>query len=405
MIRDQALAVSGLLVEQLGGPSVKPYQPAGLWKELAGDRGLRAGPRRRTSIAAACTPSGSARSPPPTMMTFDAAGRETCTVRETRTNTPLQALTLLNDVTYRRGRPRAGRAHDARGRRDAARSASRSAFRLATARAPDAAGAATSCSAASSDHLAHYRARPRGGRRSSLSVGESPRDETLDPAELAAYTAVASADPEPGRDDHQGVSRWTRSSSIGSRITRRHFFGRRRARRGRAGDRCSARDWLAAAGAPARDRRPARPAALRRRRRSGSSTCSSPARPSQIDLFDYKPKLDELRGTELPDSIRKGQRLTGMTVDAGPASRSRPSQFQFAQHGQSGAWVSELLPHTAQRRRRAVLHQVDAHRGDQPRPGDHVLPDRRAARRPAEHRRVARPTAWAARTRTCPRSS
>ena len=55
-----------------------------------------------------------------------------------------------------------------------------------------------------------------------------------------------------------------------------------------------------------------------RRRRSGSSTCSSPARPSQIDLFDHKPKLDDLRGTELPDSIRKGQRLTGMT--AGQAS-------------------------------------------------------------------------------------
>ena len=51
-------------------------------------------------------------------------------------------------------------------------------------------------------------------------------------------------------------------------------------------------------------------------RRSGSSTCSSRAAPSQMDLFDHKPKLAELRGTELPDSIRKGQRLTGMTVDA-----------------------------------------------------------------------------------------
>ena len=65
MIRDQALAVSGLLVEKLGGPSVKPYQPAGLWKELVGRQRLRAGQRRRTSIAAACTRSGSGRSPPP----------------------------------------------------------------------------------------------------------------------------------------------------------------------------------------------------------------------------------------------------------------------------------------------------------------------------------------------------
>ena len=68
--------------------------------------------------------------------------------------------------------------------------------------------------------------------------------------------------------------------------------------------------------------------------------------PSQIDLFDPKPKLDELRATELPDSIRQGQRLTGMTAtqDRFPIA---PSKFRFAQHGRSGAWLSELLPHTA----------------------------------------------------------
>jgi len=68
--------------------------------------------------------------------------------------------------------------------------------------------------------------------------------------------------------------------------------------------------------------------------------------PSQLDLFDYKPALANLRGTELPDSIRQGQRLTGMT------SRQAsfpvvPSRFRFAQHGNCGAYVSELLPHTA----------------------------------------------------------
>jgi hypothetical protein len=68
--------------------------------------------------------------------------------------------------------------------------------------------------------------------------------------------------------------------------------------------------------------------------------------PSQMDLFDYKPKLKGLRGTELPTSIRKGQRLTGMT--AGQASFPvAPSRFAFTRHGKSGAWVSELLPHTA----------------------------------------------------------
>jgi hypothetical protein len=99
MIRDQALAVSGLLVEKIGGPSVKPYQPPGLWQELAGGTGYKpdAGEglyRRslytywRRTIA------------PPSMVGFDSPNRETCVVRESRTNTPLQALNLMNDETY-----------------------------------------------------------------------------------------------------------------------------------------------------------------------------------------------------------------------------------------------------------------------------------------------------------------
>src|SRR5262245_17700388 len=68
--------------------------------------------------------------------------------------------------------------------------------------------------------------------------------------------------------------------------------------------------------------------------------------PSQLDLFDHKPQLTERRGIELPDSIRMGQRITGMTSGQGTLPVA-PSIFKFAQHGQSGAWVSELLPHTA----------------------------------------------------------
>ena len=68
--------------------------------------------------------------------------------------------------------------------------------------------------------------------------------------------------------------------------------------------------------------------------------------PSQMELFDYKPRLSEFRGTELPDSIRMGQRLTGMTSTQSTFPVA-PSLFQFAQHGKSGAWVSELMPHTA----------------------------------------------------------
>jgi len=68
--------------------------------------------------------------------------------------------------------------------------------------------------------------------------------------------------------------------------------------------------------------------------------------PSQMELFDYKPRLKDFQGADLPESVRQGQRLTGMS-----ATQSSfpivPSVFQFARHGKSGAWVSELLPHTA----------------------------------------------------------
>lgn len=68
--------------------------------------------------------------------------------------------------------------------------------------------------------------------------------------------------------------------------------------------------------------------------------------PSQFELFDYKPTLEKMHGEELPDSVRQGQRLTGMS--AGQSSLPLAgSKFKFAQHGNSGAWVSELMPHTA----------------------------------------------------------
>ena len=104
-IRDQALAVSGLLVEQLGGPSVKPYQPAGLWKEIAGG----ASGAYRNGYQADRGPGLFRRSlytfwrrtiPPPMMATFDAPSREACSVGRGRTNTPLQALALMNDTLF-----------------------------------------------------------------------------------------------------------------------------------------------------------------------------------------------------------------------------------------------------------------------------------------------------------------
>ena len=98
-VRDLSLAVSGLLVETVGGPSVRPYQPAGLWTELAGgkDYAVGSGPDLyRRSLYTFWKRAV----PPPSMMIFDSAGREACTVRSVRTNTPLQALNRMNDAVY-----------------------------------------------------------------------------------------------------------------------------------------------------------------------------------------------------------------------------------------------------------------------------------------------------------------
>src|ERR1043166_4220788 len=67
--------------------------------------------------------------------------------------------------------------------------------------------------------------------------------------------------------------------------------------------------------------------------------------PSQLDLFDYKPNLAKLRGTDLPDSVRKGQRLTGMTAYQ-TTFPTAPSIFRFDRSGQAGTEISELLPYT-----------------------------------------------------------
>ncbi len=187
MIRDQALALSGLLTEQIGGPSVKPYQPAGLWKELSGqdyvqDKGEKL---YRRSLYTYWKRS----SPPPSLMNFDAAGREACVVRETRTNTPLQALDLMNDVTYlEASRKLAERVM--KERRSSADERIALAFRLVVARGPTLREARVL-----GDALASYLDEYKSNREAAtkyLSQGESPRDEELDVSELAAYATIAS---------------------------------------------------------------------------------------------------------------------------------------------------------------------------------------------------------------------
>ncbi len=188
MVRDQALAVSGLLVEKIGGPSVKPYQPAGLWKELSGgadyiqDRGDNLYRRSLYTYWKRA-------SPPPSMMTFDSAGREICTVRETRTNTPLQALTLMNDVTYvEASRALAQRMMTEGGNTPEQRIGF--AYRLATAREPSKAQTQILLDGFRFN-LDRYQT-DRKAAQSLLRQGESPRNTKLDASQLAAYTTVAS---------------------------------------------------------------------------------------------------------------------------------------------------------------------------------------------------------------------
>jgi hypothetical protein len=193
MIRDTALAASGLLDDRIGGPSVLPYQPPGLWEEMAFGEGFSAqtyvqshGPdlyRRGMYTFWKRTV------PPATLATFDAPDREKCTARRPLTNTPLQALALLNDTTFvEASRALAERALREGGTDD--RKRVNYAFRLASGRMPE------------GKEWRVLRDLLRKGRETYrrdeaaalklLAVGESPRDKQVPPAELAAWTTVAS---------------------------------------------------------------------------------------------------------------------------------------------------------------------------------------------------------------------
>jgi hypothetical protein len=185
MIRDQALALAGLLVERTGGPSVKPYQPPGLWNELAdADYVQDHGPSLyRRSLYTFWKRTV----PPPAMVAFDAPGRETCVVREVRTDTPLQALNVLNDVTFvEAARAFAERTMKEAGATPEARLAA--AFQAATARRPRAEELKVLLDGFT-DQMDRFRRDPRAAA-ALVAVGESAPDPRLDPCELAAYTAT-----------------------------------------------------------------------------------------------------------------------------------------------------------------------------------------------------------------------
>ncbi|MFM1823775.1 MAG: hypothetical protein RI967_2041 [Planctomycetota bacterium] len=193
-IRDAALKTGGLLVDEIGGPSVNPYTPGDPWREIShygsspataqsfiqdhGDRLYRRSLYtywKRTL-------------PPPSMATFDAPNRETCTVDRAATNTPLQALVLLNDPQFIEAARAFAERIVARAPRDDARLAW--AFAEATGRVPDARERAVLARALARERRAF--AADGDAARRLLAIGESPRDATVDPVEHAAWTQVAS---------------------------------------------------------------------------------------------------------------------------------------------------------------------------------------------------------------------
>ncbi len=194
MIRDNALAVSGLIDDRIGGKSVYPYQPAGLWEEVAyggvfssQTYGVSHGrDLYRRSMYTYWKRTAS----PPSLVTFDAPSREKCVARRSVTNTPLQALVLLNDPTYiEASRALATQVLKHGGKSNADRI--RFAFRTATGRWPSAREAAVLKTLAT-EQLASYQ-HDSAKAEKLLTVGESAADPTLNKPELAAWTTVASA--------------------------------------------------------------------------------------------------------------------------------------------------------------------------------------------------------------------
>ena len=191
MVRDQALAAAGLLVRRVGGPSVKPYQPDGVWEAVAMPESNTKRYQRETGEALyrrSMYTFWKRASPPASMEVFNAPSRETCTVRRERTNTPLQALATLNDPQL----VEAARHLAALGLRLAGSDADRvldalSARVLARPLRPE---ERTVVSAGFGELEAFYSANPEEARKL-LSVGESRPDPALPAARWAALTLVA----------------------------------------------------------------------------------------------------------------------------------------------------------------------------------------------------------------------
>jgi len=191
MIRDNALYVSGLLVEKMGGRSVRPYQPEGIWEAVgytASNTAKFTQDHGEALYRRSLYTFWKRTAPPPSLITFDAPSRERFCVRRERTDTPLQALVTMNDPQYVEAARHFGEriiehGCDAEQRLEFG-------FRSVTARSPSSAEKAV-LKAALEKNLAKY-GRNLESARKLISVGESPVNKNFNPSELAAYTIMSS---------------------------------------------------------------------------------------------------------------------------------------------------------------------------------------------------------------------
>jgi len=192
VIRDTALAVSGLLVERIGGPSVYPYHPKGLWMELNNRPNYSRAYKQDTGdklYRRSLYTYWKRTVPPPSMATFDAPEREFCLVRRSRTNTPLQAFVMLHDPQFiEAARHLAKHMMGASKKRE---DQLEHGFRLTTSRLPNEREKSV-LKGLFKERLAFYNNEPKAAK-ALLSVGESRRQENLPEVEHAAWITVARA--------------------------------------------------------------------------------------------------------------------------------------------------------------------------------------------------------------------
>ena len=190
MIRDHVLASSGLLVKTVGGPSVKPYQPPGLWAEKTGGGGSTAQyiPDNGEDLYRRSLYTFWKRTvPPPSMMTFDAASRDFCSVRRQTTSTPLQALVLMNDPQV----IEASRvlAYQALSNKEGLESVIDQMFRQVTSRKPTDQEVQVLADYYQ-EELVKFQANKEAAE-AFLSIGEYEINDAFPAVEMAAYTMVA----------------------------------------------------------------------------------------------------------------------------------------------------------------------------------------------------------------------